>query len=212
MIGLGLVIANANYSDVFNTADIYNLDFFVKETESVADFISEIYNIYRPWEKECLEEFFLEKMRWQTIFYQYRGSSFVVVSNSFTEKNIEKKTDEFMQVQYEIAEKISPVVAFKTINEKEISVFLVTGDSKKASIKIVVEKNMFGFSFTNSKLIENFFDIKTNDFKKLIDDCCNFNELVTILSEKLKLPLDMTFEKVRRNQKKLNAVKFDTRE
>ena len=71
---------------------------------------------------------------------------------------------------------------------------------------------MFVFSFTNSKLIENFFDIKTIDFKKLIDQCCNFNELVTILSEKLKLPLDMNFEKVRRNQKNLNAVKFDTRE
>ena len=212
MFGLGLVMVNSNYSDVFNTTDIYNLDFFVKETEEVADFISKIYNIFIPWEKDCLEEFFLEKMRWQTIFYQYNKYSFLVVSNSFTQKNIENKIDDFMQVQNEIVEKISPIVAFKTINEKEISIFLLTDDSKRASIKITMEKNMFVFSFTNSKLIENFFDIKTIDFKKLIDQCCNFNELVTILSEKLKLPLDMNFEKVRRNQKNLNAVKFDTRE
>lgn len=210
-MGMGLVIVNDSYCDVFNTTDIYNLNYFVKEAKEVAEFISEIYNIYRPWEKDCLEEFFLEKMRWQTIFYQYSDFSFVVVSNSFTQKNIDRKIDEFMQVQYEFAEKICPVVAFKTINEKEISVLLVTEDSKKTSIKVIVENNSFNLYFTNSKLIERYFDITTTDLKKLIDDCRNFNELVTILSEKLNIPLNISFEEVRRNQKKLNACKFDTR-
>lgn len=211
MTYLGLVIANANYCDVFDTTDIYNLRFFVKETEEIAEFIANIYNVYFPWEKECLEEFILEKMRWQTIFYKQNKSSYVVVSDSFTPKNIEKKAVEFIKIQYEFAKEISPVIALKTITEKEVSIFLTMDGSQNATIKAMLDGAGFKCVLENTKLIENFFNVTKTELTTCIENGCDFNELVNLLSKKLNLPLNISFEKVRRNQTRLNACKFDTR-
>lgn len=211
MVNLGLIVIGSNYSDVFSITDIYNVKSFVNEAEENAKFIAEVYNIFRPWEIECLEDYLIDNMRWRTFFYQCADESFVVVSDSFTLKNLEKKAIDFINLENKFAETIAPIIALKSIDKKELSITLFVDGLDKSSVSIRLNGKSYKVYWENENIIKKYLNITEDVLNSLITEYCEFEKIVNALSDELKLPLNISFDKVRRDQKRLNAYKFDTR-
>ena len=211
MVNLGLIVIGSNYSDVFSITDIYNVKSFVNEAEENAKFIAEVYNIFRPWEIECLEDYLIDNMRWRTFFYQCADESFVVVSDSFTLKNLEKKAIDFINLENKFAETIAPIIALKSIDKKELSITLFVDGLDKSSVSIRLNGKSYKVYWENENIIKKYLNITEDVLNSLITEYCEFEKIVNALSDELKLPLNISFDKVRCDQKRLNAYKFDTR-
>ena len=211
MVNLGLIVIGSNYSDVFSITDIYNVKSFVNEAEENAKFIAEVYNIFRPWEIECLEDYLIDNMRWRTFFYQCADESFVVVSDSFTLKNLEKKAIDFINLENKFVETIAPIIALKSIDKKELSITLFVDGLDKSSVSIRLNGKSYKVYWENENIIKKYLNITEDVLNSLITEYCEFEKIVNALSDELKLPLNISFDKVRRDQKRLNAYKFDTR-
>ena len=211
MVNLGLIVIGSNYSDVFSITDIYNVKSFVNEAEENAKFIAEVYNIFRPWEIECLEDYLIDNMRWRTFFYQCADESFVVVSDSFTLKNLKKKAIDFINLENKFVETIAPIIALKSIDKKELSITLFVDGLDKSSVSIRLNGKSYKVYWENENIIKKYLNITEDVLNSLITEYCEFEKIVNALSDELKLPLNISFDKVRRDQKRLNAYKFDTR-
>ena len=207
---LGLIILDSNYSDIFTVVDAYNLEDFLEEIKYHCKFICEIYDIKRPWEEDCLEEYLIDKMRRKTFFYPINNNDYVIVSDSFNEKNIEEKALIVLQTQKKLSEKLSPIVAVKTLSD-EICISIFTVDSDKATIHIEYDAHTSNLYFCNKKVIEEHLKIKLTNLDNAIKKCSEFEELVNMVSQMLNLPIDISYKKVSKSPKTFNACKFDSK-
>ncbi len=208
MDSCGLFIVNSDMDLCFSaTFEIFYKLFDVKVKE-LSSFVFDIYNIWKPWEKDAFDYYLRNNLKQKAWFFELNESIAVVVSDLFEKEKLHGQASCFLPSQNAYTDLNSYVVYFY-IKIDEFFVSVLSDKYDNSFLKINIQDGKTKFDCNNLINIKKVLGVSTTVFETISKEN-NINDIVKYISEISKFPFYISFDLVNKHPRKYKAIQINS--
>ena len=208
MCEMGLFLIGCNSDDAFLAANANTYNLFDDKIARISEFVFDIYDIQKPWERKALHSYLLDKMEQKTFFFTIDDNKSAIFSELFEKECFEVQASYFLSSYYPCFEREVIIVGFKLCFDK-LYVFIISDNFEKAFFTISNINDTYMLEYCNVEILQKILKID----EEFLDALCkekNFSDITKKLSLLSGLRFDLTYKDVYKQRRKLKATEMNT--